>query len=247
MHCRRHKTGLRKGREGAERKKEAAIDLAALFTHPSDKAALDALKAIPGFSALMKAFMSSWNEKQFRIMNMSSNLRLSEKQMPKYYQMLPPICEKLGIEIPELYLKLDVHPNAYTSGDTKPFIVLTSGLLETLPDELIPTVLAHECGHIACHHVLYSTMGKILLGGASSFLGGLVTLPVQMAFAYWMRCSEFSADRAAVICDGTPDKMIETCFHFTGYDKDILSEGNIDAFLEQASPVKRDATPLVPA
>lgn len=220
--------------ERERREKEAAIDLAELFTHPSDKAALDALKAIPGFSALMKAFMSSWNEKQFRIMNMSSNLRLSEKQMPKYYQMLPPICEKLGIEVPELYLKLDVHPNAYTSGDTKPFIVLTSGLLETLPDELIPTVLAHECGHIACHHVLYSTMGKILLGGASSFLGGLVTLPVQMAFAYWMRCSEFSADRAAVICDGTHDKMIETCFRFAGYDKDILLEGNIDAFLEQA-------------
>ena len=222
-------------REDRERReKEATIELSKLYTHPSDKAALDALKMIPGFGPLMKAFMSVWNEKQFRIMNMSSNLRLGEDQMPKYYNMLFPICERLGIEVPELYLKLDVHPNAYTSGDTKPFIVMTSGLLETLSDELIPTVLAHECGHIACHHVLYSTMGKILLGSASSFLGGLVTLPIQMAFAYWMRCSEFSADRAAVICDGTPEKMIETCFRFAGCDKDIKAEGNVEAFLKQA-------------
>ncbi len=226
-------------REERERvKKESTIDLSILYTHPSDKAALAALRAIPGFSALMKAFMSIWNEKQTNIINMSSNLRLGSEQLPKYYDMLPPICEKLGIEVPELYLELDVRPNAYTTGDTSPRIVMTSGLLETLPDELIPTVLAHECGHIACHHVLYSTMGRIILDGALSFiptfLGNLVTLPIQMAFAYWMRCSEFSADRAAAICDGTPDKMIETCFRFAGYDKDILTDGNIDAFLQQA-------------
>ena len=129
-----------------------------VFMHDSDKAALQALKAIPGFTQLLKGFMSIWNERQFQLLNMSSRLRLSEKQMSKYYDMLPPICKKLGIEIPDLYIELDVSPNSYTSGDTKPFIVMTSGLLETLPDELIPTVLAHECGHIACHHVLYSTM-----------------------------------------------------------------------------------------
>lgn len=77
--------------------------------------------------------------------------------MPEIYNMLSPICEKLGIDIPEIYLELDVVPNAYTYGDTKPFIVITSGLLETMPMELLPTVIAHECGHIACHHTLYTT------------------------------------------------------------------------------------------
>lgn len=130
------------------------------YIHESDRIALDALKAIPGFTPLLKAFMKVWSEKQFYIQNMSTNLRINDKQLSKYYDMLPPICEKLGIDVPELYLKLDVVPNAYTSGDTKPFIVMTSGLLETMPEYLIPTVLAHECGHIACHHVFYTTMGR---------------------------------------------------------------------------------------
>ena len=200
-----------------------------LFLHPTDKAAMKALKAIPGFNQFVKAYMNIWNERQFRIINMSSKLKISEKQMKKYYDMLPPICEKLGIEVPELYLELDVNPNAYTYGDKDVFIVLTSGLFETMPDHLIRTILAHECGHIACHHTMYTTMGRMILKGVANIPGAasLVTMPLQIAFAYWMRCSEFSADRAAAICDGSSDKMIEVCMRLAGYDKDIQEVGSV--------------------
>ena len=206
------------------------------YIHPSDKLALDALKAIPGFTQLLKAFMKVWSEKQFYIQNMSTNLRVSEKQLPKYYNMLFPICEKLGIEVPELYIEMNVVPNAYTSGDTKPFIVMTTGLLEMMPEELIPTVLAHECGHIACHHVLYTTMGRLILNGAINTLGlnEFATLPIQMAFYYWMRCSELSADRAASICDGSAEGVKKMCMYFAGWDKDIKAVANVEEFMNQA-------------
>ena len=213
------------------------------YIHDSDRIALQALEAIPGFPQLLKAFMKVWNEKQFQILNMSSNIRISENQLPKYYNMLLPICEKLGIDVPELYLTLDVNANAYTYGDTKPFIVITSGLLETVPEELLPSVLAHECGHIACHHCLYTTMGSILLNGTSAILSNwglaeLATIPIQIAFYYWMRCSEYSADRAALLYDGTSDKIVEMCMRFAGMDKDLREDVNIDLFLEQAVEYK---------
>jgi hypothetical protein len=158
--------------------------------------------------------------------------------------MLPPICEKLGIDIPDLYLQLDRDPNAFTYGDTKPFITITSGLLETVPEELIPTVLAHECGHIACRHTLFTTMGSLLLNGAGIAanlflgLGDIVLLPIQVAFAYWMRCSEFSADRAEVVYNGNAEKSIEVFMYFAGLNKDILAEANLEAFFEQAVQYK---------
>ena len=206
------------------------------YMHDSDKIALQALQAIPGFSQVFKAFMKVWSEKQFRIQNMSTNLRISEKQLPQYYQMLPPICEKLGIEVPELYLKLDVEPNAYTAGDTNPFIVITSGLLQTMPEHLIPTVIAHECGHIACHHSLYSTMGRFILSEAASLLGldGIALFPIQVAFSYWMRCSELSADRAAALYDGASDNIVEMCLRFSGFDKNIPGQINVEEFMNQA-------------
>lgn len=215
-----------------------------IYTHESDEAALKALQAIPVFSQLLKAFMKVWSEKQFALQNMSSNLRLGENQLPKYYNMLPPICEKLGIPVPELYLEHNVNPNAYTSGDTNPFIVITSGLIETLPDELIPTVLAHECGHIACHHVLYQTMGRMLLNGTLMGLNLIgipeaAIIPLKLAFFHWMRCAEFSADRAAAICDGSAENMVRVCMAFAGFDKDICGEANVEAFLEQAVEYKK--------
>ena len=218
-----------------------------LFLHDSDKAALSALKAIPGFSQLLKWFMSIGYEKQSHIMNMGSNLRIDENQMPKYYHMLLPICEKLHIKVPELYIKLEVTPNAWTFGDTDPFIVITSGMLETVPDELIPTVLAHECGHIVCRHTLYTMMGNLIMMGldfAASYvplgLGPAITNSLEMAFAYWMRCSELSADRVSAFCDGTPDKTIELCMHFAGYDKDYFeATPSVSAFLSQVDDYKK--------
>lgn len=214
------------------------------YIHESDRAALESLKAIPGFTRLLKSFMKEWNERQARLRNMSSFIRISENQLPKYYAMLDPICEKLGIEKPELYLMQDVRPNAFTSGETNPFIVITSGLLEALPEELIPTVLAHECGHIACHHVLYRTMGTIIFGGAAGTLrtvpfGAMITLPLQVAFFYWMRCSEYSADRAAVICDGNADKISEVCMRLAGFSQTIGEELNKEAFMEQAREYRK--------
>ena len=218
-----------------------------LFLHDSDKAALSALKAIPGFTQLLKWFMSIGYEKQAHIMNMGSNLRIDENQMSKYYHMLLPICEKLQIKVPELYTTLDVVPNAWTYGDTNPYIVITSGMLETVPDELIPTVLAHECGHIVCRHTLYTMMGSLLMTGldfAASYvplgLGQAISSSLQMAFAYWMRCSELSADRVAAFCDGSPDKTIQLCMHFAGYDKDFFNaKPNVDAFLSQIEDYKK--------
>ena len=61
--------------------------------------------------------------------------------------MLTDICDKLGIAVPEFYIESNPYPDSYTIGDKNPMIILTTGLIETLPTELIPTVLAHECGH----------------------------------------------------------------------------------------------------
>lgn len=214
---------------------------ASVFAHPSDIKALNALKSIPGFSQLLKGFFKFYNERQLYIENMSSNLKLSEHQLPQIYNMLPPICEKMGIKTPDLFLEMNVFPNAYTSGDNDPFIVVTSGLLDTMPKELIPTVLAHEVGHIVCHHTLYHTMGQMILNGTlatmDSFgLSKLVSLPLKVAFYYWMRCSEYSADRVAVLYDETSENLIEMCMRFSGYkdDNHRIEAKNKELFIQQA-------------
>lgn len=210
-----------------------------VFIHPADRAALNKLKAIPGFTPFLKGFMKIWNEKNLRIQMMSSCLQVNENQLPEYYNLLVNICAKIGIDVPELYIEIDPYPNAYTMGENSPMIVMTSGLIETFPTELVTTVLAHECGHILCHHVLYSTMGSLILNGALISLNTLLSKPLEYGFYYWMRASEYSADRVAVVYDGSSERTTDVCMYFAGYDKDFPYKPNKEAFMKQAESYEK--------
>lgn len=170
------------------------------FMHPEDAAALRQLESIPGFPSFVKNVLSLGLETlQFGI-NTASSVRLSENQLPELYRHLPPICAKLGIPIPEFYLSMDPVPNAWTFGDTRIFITVTSGLVETMSDDELDAVLAHECGHILCHHVLYHSVANYILAGVDTLgILGSLTIPLQLAFLYWQRKSELSCDRAAAL------------------------------------------------
>lgn len=150
------------------------------FSHPEDRSAREQLEGIPGFSSLLKSFLRLYTEQMMHGLNMASKIRLSPKQLPDIYRFLPPICRQLGIDEPEFYLEMDPKPNAYTYGDTRIFITITSGLLQHLEEDEVKAVLAHECGHIVCRHVLYHTMASMLLDNTSGLLGTL-SAPIRYA------------------------------------------------------------------
>ena len=174
------------------------------FIHPDDASALQALKNIPALPSLMeKVFQYGYDEILWSE-NITSNVRLSETQMPEVYNHLPPICQKLGIPVPELYLQMSPVLNAWTSGHNKPYIVITLACIKRFKDEELDALLAHECGHILCQHVLYSMLAQSIfdLGDSlvESFIGqiGNVALkPVKQSLHAWSRASELSADRVA--------------------------------------------------
>ena len=213
------------------------------FIHPSDKKALDALKAVPCFDYLVKKFMSIYSEKVNKLHTTSSMIKISENQLPHIYNILLKVCKKLEISIPELYLKLDREPNAYTMGDSEIFIVIHSGLLETLTLEQVETVIAHECGHILCDHNLYTTMGIYIMRGAEYFITGPISntifTAIQYAFFYWMRCSEFSADRVSAYYYGSSEPVVNTMMALAGATSNLGLEFNKEEFFKQAIEYKK--------
>src|SRR5204863_422935 len=81
-------------------------------------------------------------------------------------------CKILGVDEPELYVMVDPTPNAFTYGHTRPFIVLTSGLVDMLDDEERFFVIAHELGHIKAAHVLYTGRAPRVVDGV---MGGALS------------------------------------------------------------------------
>ena len=214
---------------------------AELYVHDLDKQAADALNQFPKFVKLLESYSANYDEKAAKIDLLSTAIRLGKNQMPEVYGLLPLICEQLGIDTPELYYVKDKHPNAATFGSTNPCIYVTSGLVNTLPLNLLPNVLAHECGHIACKHSLYHSIAAQLAGGIDRSplvripaIGKYLTPTLVRALLFWDRCSELSADRAAALCDGTADKTIDVLLRLNGYGKNVDRK----EFLNQALDLK---------
>lgn len=204
------------------------------FIHHEDAAAIRQLENLPGFSTLLKKFYAIGIEKLQYGINMASNIRLSETQLPELYNHLPPICTTLGIDLPEFYLEMNPMPNACTFGDTRIFIKVTSGLVEQLTDEELNAVLAHECGHILCRHVIYHSLAQYIVQYADKLglIGDLAT-PLIYALLYWQRKSELSCDRAGAIIT-SPEVVSRVMVRLAGGPKTITSTVNIEEWAKQA-------------
>ncbi len=202
------------------------------FIHPEDDAALKAMKKVPGFDTLVKRFMQVGYETLLHGINMASKIRLSETQLPDQYKRVTQICDKLGLVYPEVYLEMSPIPNAYTYGDTNVFMVLTSGLFDYLADDEIDSVIAHEAGHIACHHVLYKTIANIIGTGLTGFWDSLAA-PLRYAILYWDRKSELSADRAAALMCGV-ETVVRTQLRLSGGPTKLTGDVNIKEWAKQA-------------
>ena len=57
---------------------------------------------------------------------------------------------------PELYVRQAASPNAYTMAvqGQRPFVVVTTALLDLLEPREVQAVIAHELGHLKCEHGL---------------------------------------------------------------------------------------------
>lgn len=209
------------------------------FIHPDDATALNALQSIPVFPTLVEKALQyglediAWSE------NVTTNLRLSPEQMPEIYNRLPPICEALGIPVPELYLQMSPIANAWTSGNKRVYIVVTFGLIRRFKEEELDVVLAHECGHILCHHVLYNMLAQYMAmigeGVLESFFGSIgsaAMTPVRQALTAWSRASELSADRVACLF-ASAETLARVMAKLDGMPKIIVDQLNLKSWMMQ--------------
>ena len=212
---------------------------AAAFMHPWDVKATAALKAVPGFDTLIAKVMEYSFERVYYLQNLADNVRVTPKMFPKLNRYLEWGCKILGVERPEFYVSLDPSYNAFTYGHTRPFIVITSALLDLLDEREKMFVICHELGHIKCEHVLYTLVaenlavlieifGKMTLG-LGSILGAGLALPLLD----WYRKAELSADRAALLAVQDPQVATRTFMKLAGGDSSLLGDMDQSEFLDQ--------------
>lgn len=205
------------------------------WEHPADRAALNALRAIPIFDEVLKRLFGFFGEKPIRLAFQANAVRVSERQFPRVHRIHREVLATLDAprEVP-LFVSQTPMVNAGAYGMERPFVILNSGTLILLDDEELRYVLAHEVGHIVSGHVLYRTMMVLLIQLAERGfpLVGLAARAVLVALLEWYRKSELSSDRAGLLGVQKPDVVFRAMLKMAGGGS--ADETNLDAFIEQA-------------
>lgn len=208
------------------------------FRHPLDFRATNTLKQLPGLDFTVRSVLGSVAEKFFYLNNIASSVLVSEKQLPNLHQLLVESCEILDLETPELYIQQNPVPNAYTLAirGKKPFIVLHTSLVEMLNPKEIQAVIAHELGHLKCEHGVYLTLANIIVlaAGLLPTWGSLIAQSLQGQMLEWLRCAEFTCDRAALLVTQDSKVMMSVLMKLAGGSPTLSPQLNLDAFIEQA-------------
>ncbi len=158
---------------------------------------------------------------------------VTQEQNAMVYGRVAPIVgglsQRMGIPMPKLWLINDPSPNAFATGRNPQHasVAFTAGILQTMSDDEIEGVVAHELGHVLHRDILISSVAATIataitfLSRISFFFGGsrdeeegggwsgilmiilapIAAMLIQMAIS---RSREFDADAASAKYTGTP-------------------------------------------
>jgi Zn-dependent protease with chaperone function len=208
------------------------------WEHPADRAALNTLRALPGFDEVVRKVAGAIGERGVRNLFLANAVRVGDGQRPKLDALWNEVLETMDWpERPQLYVTQTPFANAGAIGFERPFVVLNSGALSLLDRDEQRFVLAHELGHIMSGHVTYRTLAVLILTfGLSNlpFVAGVALLPFQLALLEWYRKAELSCDRAGLlgVQDPRAAQMVFLKLAGGGAGDDSI---DLDAFMKQAA------------
>lgn len=211
------------------------------WEHPADRAALNALRRIPGFDLVLRKLVGMFGEKSIRLTFKANAVRVSDRQYPWIHERLLRVCDTLDLEeVPELYISQTPLVNAGAVGFDKPFIVLNSSTVEILDRDQVEAVIGHEVAHIMSGHAVYRTMLFILMRFALTRypLAGVAVRPILYGLLEWSRKAELSCDRAGLLATQDPKIMMGALMRIAGGSRG--EDLDLDEFIAQSDEYRDD-------
>ncbi len=178
------------------------------------------------FAVLLNVFSYFYSDKI--VLKMYGAKEVSAREYPRLHKIVAELAEKAKIPKPRVAVMQSVTPNAFATGRNpkNALVCATTGILDTLNDDELEGVFAHEISHVTNRDILVGTMaatiaGAIALvgrfaffagsgrgrqGNALLFLVGIIVAPlaaalVQMAIS---RQREYGADHTGALLSKKP-------------------------------------------
>ncbi|MBS4033412.1 MAG: zinc metalloprotease HtpX [Ignavibacterium sp.] len=181
--------------------------------------------------ALVMNFGSYWFSDKI-VLKMYRAQQVTREQSPKFYNMVEQLAQNANLPMPKVYIINDPTPNAFATGRNpkNASVAATTGILQSLNNDEMAGVMAHELAHVKNRDILVSTIAATLVGsityiaqiagwaamlgrgndrGGGSGLGGLILIILSPIIAMLLqmaisRSREYMADAGGAQISGNP-------------------------------------------
>jgi heat shock protein HtpX len=194
---------------------------------------------------------------------------VSEEEYPELHASIARLSQQADIPKPDVAVANMRVPNAFATGRSQDSstVCVTSGIMNTLTQEELEGVLAHELAHVKNRDVMVMTIasflstlaffvvewGWLFIGGSddegpgalvailASLVVGIVSFFLVRALS---RYREYSADRGGAIITGNPSALASALTKISGGmenvpDRDLREQTEMNAFF--IIPIKSGA------
>jgi len=213
-----------------------------VFQHPADRALLNAFQSLP-LAGKLSAGVMDFVARQTELSLLSNGILVTPSSLPTLHGAYLEACRTLDVPepFPPLFVVSGV-ANAFCVGADRPFLQVSSSLVNLLKRDELLFILGHELGHALCghtkHHTLASALRDISGGLLSSVTLGLsnalLNATVAPALAAWCRQSELSADRAGLLACGSLGAALRALAKLAGHPLVYFKELHAASLLDQA-------------
>jgi heat shock protein HtpX len=169
---------------------------------------------------------------------------ITREQLPRVYNIVERLSQKVGLPTPKVYLIPTDSPNAFATGRNPHHasVAVTQGILGLLNDDELEGVIAHELGHVRNRDILISSIAATLAGAITMiarwgmffggsrdnrrgggmeallmlFLAPFAAMLIQLAVS---RSREYGADDTGAHWTGNPYALASALAKIDAYSK----------------------------
>jgi heat shock protein HtpX len=173
---------------------------------------------------------------------------VTREQQPQLYGMVERVALSNGLPMPKVAVMNTAVPNAFATGKSQKssVVAVTSGIMNTLDDEELEGVIAHELAHIKHRDVLVLTLASLfstvafflmhyalfgsMFGRGRDSGGGMILILVVAGVTWFVsfliiraisRYREFAADRGGAQMTGKPEMLARALLKISGTMKRV--------------------------
>jgi Zn-dependent protease with chaperone function len=212
--------------------------------HPQDKSTIDKLNKIPGFQKLVQTTVGNIMESYAAIEYSGEGLNVNARSCPQLHAALLNAAKILDVkDIPAFSTDWHYSIGSFSVGEKRKRMVLLSGVVDLLNPEELQFMIGHELGHIKCAHITYQMLTESLyLSVANSAIANVLISTIKMPLLNWYRISDYTADRAGLLCCQDIRIALTTMIKMAGLPQLCYNQINVNSFIQQARDFKKQAT-----